>query len=221
MAFSLSRHSPSRALGWYGCPFDLFVLFKLLVLLDFVSGAAFRAVITHQERAESIERNNLVRITFKDCGARHATDDAGIFALRDGHSARGLDRAEPLCAIISHACHQHTDDGEAELLSHGMEEHIRGRTMSVNGRPIGENHHVTPGHAANHNVAISRTDQNTTGEEQIAGTRFVNFKSAAFVEALREHFGETFRHVLHDQNCGKKIGWDLRQNKLQSVWTAG
>jgi len=44
-------------------------------------------------------------------------------------------------------------------------------------------------------VAIARTNQNAAGEKEIAGTRFVNFKSAAFVEALREHFGETLRHV--------------------------
>src|SRR5260370_21064619 len=106
MAFSLSPHSLSRALGWYRCSFDLFVL---VVLLDFVGGAAFCAVIAHQVRTESIERNNLVRITFKDCRARHATDDAGIFALRDGHSARRLDRAEPLCPVIAHAGHQYAD----------------------------------------------------------------------------------------------------------------
>src|SRR5260370_22242027 len=72
-----------------------------------------------------------------------------------------------------------------------------------------------------HHVAISGTDKNAAGEEQIAGTRFVNFKSAAFVEALGEHFGETLGHVLHDQNCRIEIGGNLRQNKLQCVWTAG
>src|SRR5713226_5654198 len=73
---------------------------------------------------------------------------------------------------------------------------------------------------ANHHVAVSRTDENAAGKEQIAGTRFVNFKSATFVEALGEHFGETLGHVLHDQNCGMKIRGNLRQNKLQRVWTA-
>src|SRR2546430_1325310 len=93
MAFSLSPPPPSRALGRNG---GLVVLFKLFVLLDFASGAAFRAVVAHQVRAESIERNNLVRVSFEDCGARHAADDAGVFTLRNGHSARRLDRAEPL-----------------------------------------------------------------------------------------------------------------------------
>src|SRR5260370_37486487 len=70
-----------------------------------------------------------------------------------------------------------------------------------------------------HHVAISRTDQNAAREEQIAGTRFVNFKSAAFVEALGEHFGETLGHVLHDQNCIIVMGGRLRLSKSPYVWT--
>src|SRR5258708_38103785 len=93
--------------------------------------------------------------------------------------------------------------------------------MSIDRRPIGKHHHIPPGHAATQHVAISRTNQNAAGEKEIAGPRFVNFKSAAFVEAFREHFGETFRHVLHDHNRGLKIRRNLRQNKLQCVWTAG
>src|SRR5216684_1417384 len=93
--------------------------------------------------------------------------------------------------------------------------------MSVHGRPIGKNYHVPARHPANHHVAISRTNENATGEEEIAGTRFVNFKSAAFVEALGEHFGKALGHVLNDQNGRKKIRGNLRQNKLQGVGTAG
>src|SRR5216683_7812389 len=123
MAFSLSRNSLSRTLGWYRCSFDLFVLvvlFKLLVLLDFVGSAALRAVIAHQVRTESIERNNLVGKSFKNCRARHAADDAGILALRDGHSARSLDRAEPFRPVISHPGHKNADGSEPKLLRHGM-----------------------------------------------------------------------------------------------------
>src|SRR5882762_2495670 len=220
MAFSLSRRSPSRALGRNSGPFVLVVLFKLFVLLDFVSGAALRTIIAHQVRAESIERDNFVRISLDDGRARHATNDAGVFALRDGHSARRLDCAEPLGPIIPHAGHQYAHGSEPKLLGHGVEEHVRGWPVPVHGRSIGEHHDIAPGHAANHHVAIPWTDQNTASKEEIAGARFVNIKSAAFVEALREHFGEAFRHVLHNQNCGKKIRGDLRQNKLQCVWPA-
>src|SRR5438045_9449966 len=94
MAFSLSRRSFSRALGWYRCPFDLVVLVRLFVLLVFLGGAAFRAVIVHQVRAESIERNNFVRITFNDRRARHPADVASVFALHDGHCSGGLDGAQ-------------------------------------------------------------------------------------------------------------------------------
>src|SRR5258708_37517202 len=172
-------------------------------------------------RAESIERNNFAGIPFKNSGTRHSTDHTGIFTLRDGHSARGLDRTKTRCAIIPHAVHKYPDGSKPKLLGHGMEKHVRGWTMSIDRRPIGKPHHIPPGHAANHHVAISRTNQNAAGEKKIAGPRFVNFKSAAFVEAFREHFGEPFRHVLHDHNRGLKIRRNLRQSRLQCVWTAG
>src|SRR5260370_22441376 len=104
MAFSLSRRPFSRALGWYGCPFDLFVLvvlFKLFVLLHFFGGAAFHAVIAHEVGAESIERNNFVRVALDNRRARHSTHNAGVFALGDRHSASGLDCAESFGAVVA------------------------------------------------------------------------------------------------------------------------
>src|SRR5947209_19485413 len=112
MAFSLSRRSFSRALGWYRCPFNLLVLVRLVVLvrlfvlLVFLGGAAFYAIIVHQVRAESIERNNFVSITFNDRRARHPADDASIFTLRDGHSPGGLDFASTLGAVLAQPGHQ-------------------------------------------------------------------------------------------------------------------
>src|SRR6267378_2082367 len=132
MAFSLSPHSLSRALGRNWGPFDLVVLFKLIRWIS------LRAVIAHQVRGDSIEWNNLAGISFKDRGARHPTDHASIFALRDGHSTGRLDRAESFRAVISHAGHQNSDHSEPKLLRDGMEKHIRGRTMYIDGRPIGE-----------------------------------------------------------------------------------
>jgi len=81
-----------------------------------------------------------------------------------------------------------------------MEEHIRGRAMSIDGWPIGENHHAAPRHAANHNVAIPRANQNAASQQEVAGARFVNFKSAALIEALGKHFRKTFGHVLDDND---------------------
>src|SRR5260370_34309494 len=106
MGFALSRESLSRALGRNWGPFDLFVLFKL------VRGISLRTVIAHQVRGDSIGWNNLVGISFQDPAARHAADDASIFALRDGHSAGRLDRAESFRAVISHTGHQSHDHSE-------------------------------------------------------------------------------------------------------------
>src|SRR6266571_4901896 len=121
MAFSLSQRAPSRAMGRNGCPI------VLVFLVKFLRGTSFHPILIHQECPESIERNNLVRIPFKDRRARHPADHAGILTLRDGHAARGLDCTETLCAIVT----------ESKLLSHGMKKNIGRWTMSIHGRPVG------------------------------------------------------------------------------------
>src|SRR6266851_4170271 len=132
MAFSLSRRPFSRALGWYGCPFDLFVL------LHFFGGAAFHAVIAHEVGAESIERNNFVRVALDNRRARHSTHDAGVFALGDRHSASGLDCAESFGAVVAHPCHQNSHGSKRKLLRDGMKQYIGGGTMPIHRWTIGE-----------------------------------------------------------------------------------
>src|SRR6266705_3088212 len=208
MAFSLSQSALSRAMGRNGCPI---VLVFLVFLFKFLRGILLRPILIHQECPEPIERNNLVRIPFKDGRARHPADHAGILTLRDGHAARGLDCTETLCAIVTHAGHQHANGSESKLLSHGMKKNIGRWTMSIHGRPVGQDDHVAAGHPAHHHVAVSRTDQNAAREQKIAGPRFMNFQRAALVEALRKHFRKTFRHVLHNDESGLKIRGSLRQ----------
>jgi len=76
-------------------------------------------------------------------------------------------------------------------------------------------------HATNHDVAIARANEHAPRKQKIAGARFLNLQGAAFVEALRKHFRKTFRHVLHNNNCGLKIRPEFATNKLQRVWSAG
>src|SRR6266446_5354836 len=116
------------------------MLFKLL---SFLGGAPIFAVITHQVRTESIERNNLVGIAFNDRRARHPADDASIFTLRDGHSAGGFDRAESFRSVIAHAGHQNSNGDEPKLLRDGMKKNVGGWAVSVYRRAIGENSQVT------------------------------------------------------------------------------
>ena len=103
----------------------------------------------------------------------------------------------------------------------GMKKNIRGGTMPVDGRPVGEHGHVAARHAPNHDVAISRTNKHAPRKQKIAGAGFLDLQGAAFVEAFRKHFRKTFRHVLHNNNCGLKLRGNLRQDKLQRVWAAG
>src|SRR6266481_5441041 len=228
MDFSLSPRASSRALGrnW-----NLFNSLVLVVLFNFFRAAlcrgalycsvSFRAVLVHQKCGEPVERNYLVRISLENRRARHPAHHAGIFALRDGPAARSFDRAETFRAVIAHAGHQNSNRGEPEFLRHGMEQDIRRWTMPIHRRPIGKYGHVSAWHAANHHVAISRTDEHAACEQKISGARFVDFEGAALIEALREHFRESFGHVLHDHDGGLKIRGNLRQDILQRVGAAG
>src|SRR6266403_73907 len=194
MDFSLSLRASSRALGrnW-----NLFNFLVLVVLLNFFRAAwccgalycsvSFRAVLVHQECGEPVEGNNLVRISLEDRCAWHSADDAGILALRDGHAARSFDRAETFRAVIAHAGHQNSNRGEPKFLRHRMEQDIGRWTMPIHRGPIGKYSHVSPRHAANHHMAISRTDEHAACAQKISGARFVDFEGAALIEALREH----------------------------------
>src|SRR6266852_2181179 len=228
MDFSLSRRASSRALGrnW-----NLFNFLVLVVLFNFFRRALcrgalycsvpFRAVLVHQKSGEPVERNNFVRISLENRRPRHSAHDAGIFALRDSHSAGRLNRAETFRAVIAHAGHQKPDGGKPKFLRHGMEQNIGRRTMSIHRRAIGKYGHVSARHVPNHHVAISRADEHAARNQKISRARFVNFEGAALIEALRKHFRESFGHVLHDHDGGLKIRGNLRQDILERVGTAG
>src|SRR5207245_3787858 len=165
MAFSLSLHTSSRAMGRYGCPFGFFVL------LDFLPKVSLGAVMIHQEVPQPFQRNHFVGVAFEDGGARHAAHHTTLFALRDSHAAGGFKCAEPLGAVFTHAGHQNAHGHQPEFLGDGMEKYICGGTMAVDGWTIRENHHVATRHAAHHDVAIAWADENAAREEKITGAR--------------------------------------------------
>ena len=113
------------------------------------------------------------------------------------------------------------DGGEAEFLCDGMKENVGGRAMTVDGGAVRENDHVAARHATNHHVAIAGADEHAAGDEQVAGLGFADIERAAFVEAAGEHVGETFGHVLDDDEGRGKIRGKLREQILQRVGTAG
>ena len=59
------------------------------------------------------------------------------------------------------------------------------------------------------------------GEQQIARLRFLHFDGGGFVQAPREHLGESFGHVLHHQEAAGEILRKLRKKILQRVGAAG
>src|ERR1700688_4506163 len=102
-----------------------------------------------------------------------------------------------------------------------MKKYVDRRTMAVDRRTIGQNGHITARHSANHQMPVAWTDEDAAGNKEIAGARFLNFESAAFIEAFCKHFRKAFRHVLHYQDARRKVRRNLRQNILERVRPAG
>src|ERR1700724_2093931 len=96
MAFSLSQRTESSALRRNGCPFGFFVLFffEFVGSIGLVGTRAVGAVLADEMAAERIEGHNFCDVAFEDGGARHAADDARVFALRQSHTSGGFDGAE-------------------------------------------------------------------------------------------------------------------------------
>src|SRR6202040_4010943 len=100
MAFSFSPRTELAAVGRNVRRIAFLVLLNLFLAITFSTAIAVRSAVTaaiaHQERAHGVERNNLIGVALYDCGARHSTDHAGVFALRHGHAPGGFDRPEAL-----------------------------------------------------------------------------------------------------------------------------
>src|ERR1700676_182771 len=222
MAFSLSQHTESSALRRNGGPFGFIVLFfiEFFGSIGLVGTRTVGAILADEMAAERIEGQNFCDVAFENGGAGHAADHAGIFTLRESHAAGGFDGAETFVPVFAHAGHDDADGSEGEFLRDGVKEHVGGRAVTVDGRAVRKNHHVSARHAADHHVAIAGANKCAAGEEQITGTRFLDIEGTAFIEAPGKHFGEAFGHVLDDENGGRKVRRKLRQDKLQSVGAA-
>ena len=94
------------------------------------------AVVADEIGGQIIERQDFAGVALENGGAGHAGDNASFFALGNGMASGGFDRAKPFGAVFAHAGHEDADRGKREFLGHGMEQHVRGRTMAVDGRTV-------------------------------------------------------------------------------------
>src|ERR1700681_738340 len=132
MAFSFSRRPVLWALGRNGCFIEFLVLFLLILF------GALESALAHETRAQGVERYNFVGIAVSDRGARHSADYAGVFALRHGHSAGGLDGPQAFRAVIAHPGHDYSDRREPEFLRDGMKQNVRGWPVAVHWRAVSQ-----------------------------------------------------------------------------------
>jgi len=112
-----------------------FRLFVLVVLFKtFMTNCAPRRNCSPSKR-ESVERNNLVGISFNDCRARHPADHEGIFALREVIPPAALIAPSPSAPLVAMPVIKISDSCEAQFLRDGMKQNIRGGTMPIYRRP--------------------------------------------------------------------------------------
>src|SRR2546426_6750027 len=140
MAFSLSlsRRDPSDARGRNRC--SLVFLGPIALVNRFARDRArtAAAALADQMPAQLIQRDDLAGESLQDGGARHAAHYATILALRRRMSARGLDRAQSVRAVVTHAGHDYADCRRAVFLRHGMEQDVGGGAVAVHRRRVGK-----------------------------------------------------------------------------------
>src|ERR1700723_4260988 len=93
--------------------------------------------------------------------------------------------------------------------------------MAVDARSVDENCNVAMLHPTHFHVPVARTNQCAACEQEIARLCFLYFDGGRLVEALREHLGEAFWHVLHDEKAAGKILRQLRKKILESIRPTG
>ncbi len=65
---------------------------------------------------------------------------------------------------------------------------------------------------AQERMAVSRRDQREAGGQQIAVSGFLDLDRAALIQTLRKGGGETFRHMLDDDDSGSVGGHGLEND---------
>ena len=131
---------------------------------------------------------------------RHSENCRGFAILDERTAARLADRPRPLGAVAPHSCQHDRDRRRTEKIGRRSEEQIGGgsnaperrRRIKRNERPIA---FVTDSH-----VVSARSNVHATVHNGFAVFCFVDANGAHRVETLRETFGETGWHVLHDEH---------------------
>ena len=108
-----------------------------------------------------------------------------------------------------------------KLFSALPEQHFHRGTVAVHGRVVAQHGHIAQRQPLHLQVPAAGTDQHASRQQQVARLRFLHADRASLVQSPGKHFGETFRHVLHDQDGAGKIRRQLREHVLQGVRTAG
>lgn len=156
----------------------------------------------------------------RDCFARHAVDDTRRFVLSQRPRAGLAQLGHTRCAVVAHAGQDRAKRISAGGLGGRAEQHIDGRAVASDIGTVDDPdtilHPLTP----KDHVAVSRGNQGKPSARNIAVDRFPNFDFTKGIKTLGKGTGEMFRHVLDDDDCGRRCGKGCKDG-LQRIGSAG
>ena len=214
------------ALGRNWCPFGFVELVVLVSfgaiffgLVGFFGAAeALASILRSEEIADLFERDDAVRVALVMAarGMPLTTQVSSLCAMAKPPAA--LITPRPSAPSSPMPVMRTPTVASENSWATEWKENVYGRTMTVDGCAVGENGHVAAGHTTNHHVAIAGADEHAAGEKQVAGLGFADIERAAFVEALCEHFGKAFGHVLHDENRARENPLEAARARIAVRW---
>ena len=139
--------------------------------------------------------------------AGHAINGAGGFILADGESTLAVDGLHSQGAIRAHAGQDDAHGERAKDFGNGKHHDVDGRNVDdVAGSRRDLQNDLGGRAAANGEVLSGGSHIDVAAGEHHAFFGLMHMDVAEVVEALGEWTGESWRHVLHDQDADGQVG---------------
>jgi hypothetical protein len=166
----------------------------------------------HQNLRNPLRRSNHLSRVETSRPARHAVHNRDLRVLADGDAASLADEPKLAGAVAPHAGEQDSHGVRSEGVGDRTEEVGDRRPVAVLGIVEGERNGSV---AVDAQLVSVRADQDTSGQQPFAVTRFRDLEGTPLAQPLHEARREALRDVLHDHNGGGEVAWQPAQDGLE------
>ena len=138
----------------------------------------------------------------------HAIDDAGILVLPDGEGTFVAHLQQTVRAVLAHAGEDDADALAAHVLGHGAEQYVHRRTVSADFFTGIAAHGIGDAGAHHFHLQVAGGDEDAASYDLVSVFSLLRLHLADAVQAFCIHLGETFGHMLGDDDprrVGRKI----------------